>query len=250
MGTGWIRMGWKNRVKKIKKILKFYFIVVGILAHVFILWMGMGWPLGFDRWLRVSQEPQEAEAIVCVCGGLAGNNLPTQEGLQRIYTAVQLYVDGWATRVIFTGGGTGSLSQGEVYAEVAGWLGLPEEAALVDPFPGSTAKHPENILRLEEMAVQKNTSLLIVTSPVHSRRTYLSFRKEGFSNIRMVTGYRAHVKDAGVVRSLRESRFEEYKPSGKKYDDFLFRLRHRSDYFWEVVREYAAIIWYWLRGEV
>jgi uncharacterized SAM-binding protein YcdF (DUF218 family) len=237
-------------MKKIKRILKFYLIVVGVLAHLGLIWMGLKLPFVFDRWLHVSHRPEEAEAIVCLAGGLAGDNLPTQRGLQRIYTAVQLYADGWASHVIFTGGGPGTLSEGEVYAEIAGWLGLPAEAAVVDPLSGSTAEHPKNILKLKEMGIGRDSPILVVTSPVHSRRAWLCFRKAGFSHIRMVTGYRARVKDAGVDRSLKESRFEDYTPSGKTYDDFLFRLRRRSNDFWEAVREYSAIGWYWVKGEV
>lgn len=231
-------------MKKIKKILKIYLIVIGILAHVGLFWMGMKWPLVFDSWLRVSHSPKQAEAIVCLSGGITGNNLPTERGLQRVYTAVQLYADGWAPRVIFTGRGGSSLSEAEVYAEAACWLGLPEQAVLVEPSSESTAEHPENLLKLNEMGLERSSSLLIVTSPFHSRRAYLCFKKDGFSNFRMITGYRAE------VRSLMESRIKDYKPSQKKYDDFFFRMMQRSSYFWMVVREYAAIGWYWLRGEV
>jgi len=237
-------------MKKIKKILKVYLIVVGILGHVYVLWLGLNLPLGFDRWLHVSHAPQKAEAIVCVCGGLMGNNLPTQRGMQRIYTTVQLHADGWAPWVIFTGGGSGSLSEGEVYAEVAGWLGLPGDVVLVEAFSGSTAEHPKNLLKLDEMGIERSSSLLVVTSSVHSRRTLMCFKKQGFSDVRMITGYRAKKKSEKVVRSLRESRIKTYKPSQKKYNDFFFRLMQRSGHFWNAVREYVAIVWYWVNGEL
>jgi len=264
------------KMKKIKKVLKVYLIVVGILAHIYILWMGLKWPLLFDRWLYVSHKPQEAQAIVCLCGGIMGNNLPTQRGLQRIYTAVQLYADGWAPKLIFTGRGGSSLSEAEVYAEAAVWLGMPKEAVLVEPLSGSTSEHPDNLLKLDEMRIERSSSLLIVTSPVHSRRAYLCFKKEGYTNFRMVTGYRAHLKkeeakkdeevkeDVKVAdaekptqkkrveadRALRKSQIKEYKPSQKKYDDFFFRMYQRSGHFWMAAREYAAIVWYWIKGEL
>jgi len=244
------KAGGSRKMKKSKKILRFYLIVVGILAHLGLLWMGLKLPFLFDSWLHVSHKPQEAQAIVCLCGGIMGNNLPTQRGLQRIYTAVQLYADGWAPWVIFTGRGAGSLSEAEVYAEAAIWLGLPEEAVLVEPFSESTAEHAENLLKLKEMGIERSSSLLIVTSPVHSRRAYLCFKKDGFTDVRMVTGHRAQKGDKEVVRNLRESRVKTYKPSTKKYDDFFFRMHQRSKSFWMALREYAAIGWYWLRGEV
>jgi uncharacterized SAM-binding protein YcdF (DUF218 family) len=237
-------------MRKIKKIAKVYLILAGILAHIFIIWMGLGWPFFFDRWLIVSQTPMQAEAIVCLSGGIYSNHLPVERGYQRIYTAVQLYADGWAPQMIFSGGGSSDLSEGEIYAEVAGWLGLPQEDVLIDAFSGSTAEHPENILNLEGMEIHKDTPLLVVTSPLHSRRAHLCFRKAGFSNFRIITGYEAQIEDAEVVRSHRESEIKEYKPSGKKYDDFFIRMRRRSTQFWEAVREYAAIGWYKIKGEV
>ncbi len=269
-------------VRKIRKVLKIYLIVVGILAHLGLLWMGLKGPLIFDRWLRVSQPPQKADAIVCLCGGIVGNNLPTQRGMQRIYTAVQLYADGWAPKVIFTGRGGGSLSEAEVYAEAACWLGLPEKAVVVEPFSESTAEHAENVLKLKEISIRKDTPLLIVTSAVHSRRASMCFRKDGFTRFRMVTGYRARFEDVKdkvsavdtvgaedrvhavsaepdktgrekrveMNRNLRESQVKEYKPSQKKYDDFFFRMYQKSSSFWMALREYAAIAWYWVKGEV
>ena len=240
-------------MKKIKKILKIYLIIIGLLAHLFIFWMGFRWPLFFDQWLIVAQKPMDAEAIVCLSGGLASANLPTPDGWRRIITTVQLYEDGWAPVVIFTGGGTSSLSEGEAYAEVAKWLGLKEEAIFIDPLSGSTADHPVNILKLklrEGEKVKKDSKLLIVTSPLHSRRAWLCFRKAGFSNFRMITGYRAYNKEARIAKLQAESKFRDYQPSGKKYDDFLFNLRRRSDYFWQAVREGTAIGWYWLKGKV
>jgi uncharacterized SAM-binding protein YcdF (DUF218 family) len=234
-------------MKRVKKVFRIYFIVVGILAHVFVLWMGLGWPVYFDRWLVVSQAPMPAEAIVCVSGGVTGNNLPIEVGMQRIYTAVQLYFDGCGRKVIFTGGGSNTVSEAEIYSEVAGWLGLPQEAVVIDPFSSSTAEHPANILKIEEegLDVKPQMPLNIVTSPIHSKRTALCFRKKGFSNFRMVTHYvTKNIEDPTIVRELKESEFKEYRPSGKKYDDFLFRLRGRTNHFLTAVRELVALGWY------
>jgi uncharacterized SAM-binding protein YcdF (DUF218 family) len=234
-------------MKRVKKAIWIYFIVAGIWLHFFILWMGLGWPIFFDRWLDVSEPPIPAQAIVCICGGLMGNNLPTEVGMERIYTAVQLYFDGCGKKVIFTGGGSGAISEGEVYAEVAAWLGLPEEAALVDPYPSRTSEHPANILEIKEEGLDMKPwmPLNIVTSALHSKRTALCFRKKGFSNFRMVTRYASRsVEDPNIVRELKKSEFEGYRPSGKKYDEFFFRLRLRTDHFLGALREMMALGWY------
>jgi len=86
---------------------------------VFVVWMAAGWPIYFDRWLVKSERPISGEAIICITGGILANNLPSEEGWRRIYTAVQLYFDGYGLKIIFTGGGASKISMAEVYAEVA-----------------------------------------------------------------------------------------------------------------------------------
>ena len=237
-------------MRKFWRICRWYLIVVGLLAHFLVLWLGFGGPVFLDRWLVVHDKPVEAEAIVCLTGGVGANNFPTERGLQRIYTAVQLYLDGYAPWVIFSGGGSGVVSQGEIYAEVAGWLGLPQEAVVIEPYSRSTADHPRNILKLKEPALEKDSALLIVTTPLHSRRVALCFRKAGFSYFWIVTHYSARGKGIKANRLLKKSKLKEYIPSNKRYGDFLFRLRVRTNYLLDALREVVAVGWYKLKGEI
>ena len=41
----------------------------GAVALIVILWLLLGWPLGVDRWLDVTEKPEQADAIVCIGGG-------------------------------------------------------------------------------------------------------------------------------------------------------------------------------------
>ena len=136
-------------MNKIKKIIKTYLIITGICFNFFIFWMIFDLPIYFDWWLIKSEKPFPSDAIICVTGGMSGNNLPTEQGWQRIYAAVQLYFDGYAPKIIFTGGGASKISLAEVYAEAAQWLGCPEKAIIFDPKANSTAEHPLNILKLK-----------------------------------------------------------------------------------------------------
>jgi uncharacterized SAM-binding protein YcdF (DUF218 family) len=239
----------KKRGKRALKILAVYLIVAGAFLHLYLLWMWAGWPIFIDRLLIRSDKPEPADYIVCVGGGMGGNNLPTDAGWPRIYTAVQLYFDGWAPKIIFSGGGTEGVTEAEVYAEAAAWLGCPPEAVAFEPGANGTADHPANLLRLENPRVEKSSRLLIVTTPLHSKRVALCFAKAGFASFRMITGYTAsRVKDAAKVRELKTTRFAQYKPSGKRYDDLFNRLKWRSDYFWTALREVGALLAYKVKG--
>lgn len=240
----------KYVMRRIRKFIKIYLLVTGIAFNVFIFWMVAKLPIYFDQFLIKSEKPIPGEAIVCIAGGIAGNNLPLDQGWQRIYTAVQLYFDGYAPKIIFTGGGSAKITEAEVYAEAAQWLGCPEEAMIFDPNPHSTAEHPLNILKNEHLNIDKNSALNIVTSALHSRRTAMCFKKNGFTNFRMITNYSSKKPDSTIVRSLKTSQFDTFRPSKKIYDDIFMRLRRRTSYFFNALREVAAIVWYKLKGYV
>lgn len=235
---------------RIKKVIKIYLLIAGIICNIFVLWMVLKLPIYFDRFLIKSEKPFPAEAIICITGGIGGNNLPTEQGWHRIYTAVQLYFDGYAPKIIFTGGGTAKITEAEVYAEAAQWFTCPEKAIVFDPKPNSTAEHPLNILKNEHLNIEQDSALNIVTSALHSKRTAMCFKKNSFSNFRMITNYSSKKPDPAIVRSLRISRFKTFQPSKKKYDDVFTRLRQRTNHFFMALRELAAILWYKVKGYV
>jgi hypothetical protein len=235
---------------KPKKIIIIYLVVCGVAFNVFLLWMAAGWPILIDHWLVKIERPIQADCIVCLSGGVTADNLPSEAGWRRVYTACQLYLDGYGKKIIFAGGGTSEVSEAEVYAEAAIWLGCPEQSVAFEPGAGSTADHPLSLLRSDELGISKESGLNIVTSPLHSRRTALCFKKAGFKNFRIVANYVSRKQDPALVRQLRTSRFESYRPSGKTYGDVLIRLRWRSSYFFEALREAAAIGWYWINGKI
>jgi uncharacterized SAM-binding protein YcdF (DUF218 family) len=277
-------------MRKLKKLFKAYWIIAGVLAHVFVIWMAAGWPMGFDRWLVVNDTPRRADYIVCLAGGTAGDNIPSEDGWHRIYSAVQLWFDGYAPKIIFTGGGTDRVSESEIYAGFAKWFGCPEDAILFEPGAAGTGDHPTRLLEMgalsirkdategtsgasqdagtggnkaqppepagkqaaqAELGIRRDTRLIIVTSPLHSRRAAMVFKKAGFTNFRLVTGWSARTtRDPAKVRALMGSRFEGFAPSGKDYGDILNRLKWRTSYFFGALREYAAIAVYKIRGKV
>lgn len=238
-------------MKRIGRLIRLYLILSGLFFNVFFLWMAAGWPIYFDRWLREEDKPVLSEYIVCLTAGLGANNLPTEDGWGRIYTAVQLYFDGYAPRILFTGGGAEKVSEAEVYAEVARWFGCPAEAIVYEIGASSTAEHPRKILEMVELEITLETPLLIVTSPIHSKRTALCFKRQGFKQIRLISRYRSmKTTDPAKVRELRVSEFASYRPTAKAYDDIFMRLRWRTSYFFAALRELAALIGYKIKGYI
>ena len=82
------------------------FALFGAATVLLSVWLMAGGSTGLERLVVESNVPQPARAIVCITGGIAGHGLPTQEGWDRICTAVQLQAAGLAPTIVFSGGGT------------------------------------------------------------------------------------------------------------------------------------------------
>ena len=237
-----------NAVQKMARIAGRVFAIVGATVILLGAWLMSGRSLGLGRLVTESDVPGPAKVIVCLAGGISGPALPTQEGWGRIYTAVQLQADGLAPTILFSGGGSVRVSEAEIYAEAAQWLGCPPDAVVLDLTPASTADHPRNLLKTNTITIRQDTSLLIVTSPLHSKRAAMCFRKAGFSNFRMVTSYEA--RHSPLARTGMRSAFPWFRPNQKNYGDPLNCLRWGFSDAVSALREIVAIAVYRYRGEV
>lgn len=200
------------------------------------------------RWLDVSTFPVASDAIVCLGGGTDLPNLPNAAGWERIYTATQVFADGYAPVVVFSGRGPSLLSEAEVYADAAMWLGIPREAILNDPHPDTTAEHPASLLDLEGGRFTRRSRLLVVTSDWHSRRALLTFRKQGFTDVRIVSGYRSTRASGQMARQHKVSAIAGFQPSLETDDNMFSYLRDGSSRLLTNLQELTAIGWYWWKG--
>jgi len=72
------------------------------------------------------------------------------------------------------------VAEAEIYAEAAGWLGCPDRAMAFESEATSTAEQAVKLLNNRSLGISRDTPLNIVTSPMHSRRVALCFKKPGF----------------------------------------------------------------------
>ena len=224
-------------------------IVWGVATALGCVMLIAGGPPVIDRWLNVTSNPIKADAIVCIGGGTISHDIPTADGWQRIHASVQLFADGYAPLVVFTGRGNARVSEAEIYADAAKWLGLPASAIGLDPLPASTAEHPDALLKSLDGRISRTTRLLLVTSNLHSRRVLMTFRRRGFTNVTVVSDYVA--KNALPLAMRRPaSALPAFKPDSKNYSDPLFRLAHGSSALFTTLREWAALAVYRMRGLV
>lgn len=163
-----------------------------------------------------------ADAIVVLGGGVEDDGQPSESTLERIRYGILLYEGGLAGHLILSTGVVEGFSEARAMAEVARQHGVPEEALVLEEISHNTH---ENIHAVQEILEARGWHrVLVVSSPYHLRRVSLVYRK----CCRGVETVWAPADPAGV---------------------YQFRgPRHRLKQARAVLREYAAIGWYRLRG--
>ncbi len=146
-----------------RKYLSCFIALMGVIAVCAILFTVAFWNLG--RFLDVTQTALSADAIL-VMGGEGGR-------YQRTEQALQLYDEGVAPIVIFSGGtllGSGlDCTSTEMSLDAAMQLGLPEEAIIIADQAQSTLDEAANVAALA--ADNDWHTVVFVTDIFHTRRS-------------------------------------------------------------------------------
>lgn len=112
---------------------------------------------------------QKSDAIILLEG----------DGLHRYKEAVNLFKEGWADKILFSGGIVdleyGSLPYSEVLPHILE-SGIPVEALIHEDKSLNTKEQATEVLRI---AVKNNwKKLILVASPEHQYRAYLTFLRQ------------------------------------------------------------------------
>lgn len=98
--------------------------------------------------------------------------------------AAQLYLEGWASNLVFSGG-TGRLTEGvfeqseaETFAAVAKDLGVPSEAIVIENKATNTGENVHFTYELLQQLGHQFSSFILVQKPYMERRTYATFVKQ------------------------------------------------------------------------
>lgn len=125
------------------------------------------------RYHQLGQQLSHCDAIIALCS----HDTVVAE------RAAQLFLEGWAPLLIFTGG-RGTLTQhlfsepeADLFARIATALGVPEARILTESRSTNTG---ENVLFTRRMLAERGfdrRSFIAVQKPYMERRTYATFRK-------------------------------------------------------------------------
>ena len=200
-------------------MMKKIFILLGIIAAgVAGLVMILGVLLTPDNLGSCGQRPdnsegcQAAAAIIAVSGG---------DTIARAKSAVELYENGWANEIIFSGAAAdpNSRSNAAAMRDFAVNAGVPSGEIIVEEASKNTRENAIN--SAEILKKNKIKTAILTTSPYHVRRTLLEFQRAAPD----VT-FRAHPADDPTWH------FWFLRPSG----------------WWRVAKELGGLIVFGLRG--
>ncbi len=166
--------GEKNRRITYLKVIIFLFIIVyGLISHFhapLLTYLG--------GYLVLKQNPPKSDLIVCLAGG----------NVERGIAAAEAFHEGLAPRILITredppDGYRLLEERGLRYPEsvdlLAGLLndlGVPDSAVIVNRQPITTTYEEAQLVR-RVAGKEDYGSIVLVTSPTHTRRAWLTFKK-------------------------------------------------------------------------
>ncbi len=173
--------------------------------------------------LTVPEDLKDADLIVVLGGGVNQGRYLTLISSQRMVKGVQLYFEGKAKKVLFSGGmpGKATVSEATVLGQEARRLRVPPEDTLLEKVSKNTHDQAVEVKKIAGPLEVK--SILLVTSFSHMKRALMVFEKVGFM----------------VYPAFAD-------PNEKYTDDPLGRL----GLFARLIHEYAGMAYYQIRGWV
>jgi uncharacterized SAM-binding protein YcdF (DUF218 family) len=141
-----------------------------ILAVTLLILSGLGVAVffGVGYYLSPQSPLAKVDAIVAISGG---------ETDARTTEAVNLYKDGWAPHIIFSGAALdpNGPSNARAMANIAQKAGVPADAIMLDETSLNTRGNATNVAAL--IHDYNFHSIILVTSPYHQRRASIAFQR-------------------------------------------------------------------------
>ncbi len=153
-----------------------------------------------ERILYLGDTPHHADAIIVLSGD-------TEPYFLRTKKAVELYKQGYAQYIIFSGYGSGG-DNAEFLSKIALHYHIPKHAIIIEPNARTTY---ENFFFSKPLILKHGfKSIMIVTSPYHQLRAYLVAKKLFKGTGVMIYNCASHTpygSTGGLNNRIREARF-------------------------------------------
>ncbi|MCP4422596.1 MAG: YdcF family protein [Chloroflexi bacterium] len=123
-----------------------------------------------------------ADAIVVLGARTYADGTMSQALSDRTITGCQLYLDGLANRIIFSGGpGDGNIHETQAMKNKAIEMGIPKTAIIIDPQGLNTQKTVENTTKIFQQTAAKN--IIVVSHFYHLPRIKMAYQRHLYNVI-------------------------------------------------------------------
>jgi uncharacterized SAM-binding protein YcdF (DUF218 family) len=173
------------------------------------------------RPLTIQEEIKDADLVVVLGGGVDQGRYLTLVSSHRMVRGIQLYFEGRAQKILFSGGivGRATVSEASVMNQEARRLKVPPEDILLEKKSKNSHDQVIEIKKIAEPLQMK--SILLVTSFRHMKRSLMAFEHEGF---------------------------KVYPAFADPYEKYTDKPFDRLHLFPKLVHEYGGILYYKVRG--
>lgn len=128
--------------------------------------------------LRCDKSLDPADAIVVLGYPARATGEPSDTMEARVRRGVNLYFDGYAPNLILAGGSVQNrFVEAEVMASLANKMGVPSHVIILEKRSQNTTQNAQFVAEI--LHAQKLKSVIIVTSPYHTRRAVTLFEDKG-----------------------------------------------------------------------
>jgi vancomycin permeability regulator SanA len=154
---------------------------LGLGAGLFLVLLPLGVMATFGETdYRSAAQPSEENLAVVFGAGVYEDGTPSLALSDRTLTGIELYIEGHATKLLFSGGpGRGATHETAAMRNMALAAGVPDSAILIDLVGLSTWATAENTTALIGLGDVAPDKLFAVSHGYHLPRIELAFQKHG-----------------------------------------------------------------------
>jgi uncharacterized SAM-binding protein YcdF (DUF218 family) len=262
----------KNKMKvimqRIRKTLAGILLGAGILAALMVLLAFTTVP--FYTWYGMAMEKAGVHRPPDYIVLLGGGGMPSESGLMRSWYAAKAAAHFTRAKVIIAlPGDTGDpLSSIQRMKEELVLRGISPERILFEDSGANTRAQALNIQKrisnneyritnieggdlpaTHPSRVTRHASLLLITSPEHLPRAYLTFQKACFRRLDGLPAFEAAI-ESDITFNPRKLGGRLFIPDIGSNITLRYQFWTQMDYEWLVLREWVAMGYYWLKGWV
>ncbi|MDZ7775000.1 MAG: YdcF family protein [Bacteroidales bacterium] len=228
-------------MKKLLRFLRHLLTGIGILAVIFVLLSFTDMPYHAYHNLGTKNAAMEVPPDFIVVMGAGG--MPSPEGLMRCYYTAQAAHQYPAAKIIV------AMPTKPEYFDVSHTYKMYQEihhrgidsSRFLFEIEGMNTRQ-QSMQIAADITGKDTTAVMVVTSPQHMFRSVKAFEKAGFEEVGGIASF-----ERAVERKALKSGDDQEEQSLNNLN-LRYNMWNYMKYEITVMREYAAISYYWLRG--